>query len=455
MKVDIGEEYLSIQEKMYIIFCFLLCFAWSCVFLNDGYGPDEVMRFAIPKYIYETGTLPKGWEPSLINDIWGFSYGFFLSLPYLTSALFMKIASFIAKPDYPLLIAARFSSVLSYTGIAFYAVRIGKKALSHQAKWVFVFLMTLTPQIVFLGTYTNLDSFALFTVMMLLDAWIDCMDTDWNRRSSVKLGLAMGLCFLSYHFAYGYIVGSFLLYCFWYVKHHSTVSFSRFLRNGFLVLGIVFLISGWVFIRNGILYDGDVFAFRIRQIYGEKYAAPGFKPSQHITPLKEGYSILGMLRNTDWIGLTLKSAVSMLGYMVIVADPWVYRGFAVLYLVGGACGMIHVFPKHTKDLCSDRTLLLLASLIASLVTLGLSLYYSWAVDYQAQGRYVLYAMPPVALIVSRGLEWLAEKISCTMERSEFFQRVSVRVIGVFLMLCVFEAFIHCVVVFLPNTFTSG
>ena len=159
---------LNSTEKLYIVCCFLICFLWSCLFLSADYGPDEYMRYEIPLYIFRTGTLPYGDEPVLRFEIWGFSYGFGLTLPYLTSALFMKLASFLAGPAFPLLIAARFTGILSYTGTVYYAMRIGKKRLSAPGQWMFVFLMSLTPQLVFLGSYFNLDIFALFTVMMIL-----------------------------------------------------------------------------------------------------------------------------------------------------------------------------------------------------------------------------------------------------------------------------------------------
>ena len=69
-------------EKGYILACFILYFCWSAVFVYwDRYGPDEVMRYSVPKYIFEHRVLPTGLEKELISPIWGFSYALNLSIP--------------------------------------------------------------------------------------------------------------------------------------------------------------------------------------------------------------------------------------------------------------------------------------------------------------------------------------------------------------------------------------
>ena len=44
------------------------------------------------------------------------------------------------------------------------------------------------------------------------------------------------------------------------------------------MLGIVFLVAGWWFIRSGILYDGDFLGMKTSSIYAEKYAIDELKP---------------------------------------------------------------------------------------------------------------------------------------------------------------------------------
>ncbi len=100
-------------EKMLFALCFVVYCFWAFTFPSMSYGPDEYMRYDIPKYIYQTGMLPCGWEETIRNPIWGVSYGFDISLPYLISSWLMELMSMYSAADSMLLIAARMSSVLS------------------------------------------------------------------------------------------------------------------------------------------------------------------------------------------------------------------------------------------------------------------------------------------------------------------------------------------------------
>ena len=413
LKLKMNKDFsLNNYEKIYVLFCFMFCFLWSCVFLNGNYGPDEYMRYDVPWYIFSEGKLPHGSEESIRNPIWGFSYGFGLMLPYLIGAFFMQFAYTFARAGLPLIIAARFVSVLSYTGVVYFAVKIGKKLLSEKTRWIFILFMSLTPQIVFLGSYFNNDIFALFTVMMIIDSWIDCMTSDWDRKSSIKVGLAMGLCFLSYNFAYSYVVGTFILYCLWYAKNHERITLKYFICNGLLISGVVFLVSGWYFIRNYLIYDGDIFALNTSKAYGELYAQEAYKPSKIMNHRRQGYSILGMLHANSWAWFesSLKSMVYNLGYMAYQAPNWVYKGYKFVISIGFILGFIKLFPKKRNEIFSNRILLMISAAISSAITLGISVYYSWAGNRQPQGRYIIYTLPPIIICVAIGYEWLTQKL---------------------------------------------
>ena len=349
-----------------------------------------------------------------------------------------------------LLIAARFTSVLSYTGIVYYAIKIGKKKFSNKTKWIFVFIMTLTPQVVFLGSYVNLDAFALFTVMMIIDVWLDCMSHDWDRQCCVKLGLATGLCLISYKFAYSYLVGSVLLYCLWYGKNKKKISFSRFLCHGFLIIGVAFLISGWYFIRNAILYDGDFLSLNSARPYAEQYALPEYRPSTKMTMAKQGYSVLGMLRSTNWLRSTLFSFVSVLGGMNLFAHTWVYAGFLLIFSVGMISGVAFAFPRKKADWSSEKTFLLLSMLVSASITIAISVYYSWSYDFQPQGRYIIYALPFVAFLSTDGYAAITERIRPRETNPIIIRDGMVGLIGVFILFTLVEAFLHCVEAFLPS-----
>jgi 4-amino-4-deoxy-L-arabinose transferase-like glycosyltransferase len=321
-------------------------------------------------------------------------------------------------------------------------MQIAKKQLPKRLGRVFVLLMTLTPQLVFLGSYCNLDSFALFTVMMIMDSWIDGLARDFDRGSGIKLGIAMGLCFLSYNFAYSFILGSFLLYCGWYIANRKRVHFGTFITKGLLILLAVFAVSGWFFIRNAYIYNGDIFGISTRTAVAEEFALSEYKPSMHHTMQKEGTSILGMLRLTPWIPMTLKSTVSVLGYLNVFAPVWVYAGFAVIFLLA--------IPGLIASLISGKRSFYLGALVSSLVTVSLSVYYSWGMDYQAQGRYIIYALPFASMLVAEGLKLVLKKVPAESEKK--VDSITTIVFLVFLAAALLEAFIHCITVFWPCNF---
>lgn len=398
-------EKLSVNEKVFLLVCFASYFVWSLVFLHAQYAPDEIMRYDVPKYIYVNGSLPYGYEESIRNPIWGISYGFSMSLPYLLQALFMKVTSFFTISSSALWIAARLVSVLSMTGVAYFAICVSKRLTKQPTRWIFISLTALTPQIVFLGSYVNLDAFSLFTVMFMIYVWVYGMQNEWSIRSCVWLGVGTGLCLLSYEFAYPFALGSVILYFAWHIVNRKRVTFKRFLLRGLLIAGIVLLVSGWYFIRNAVLYNGDIFALNASRPYAEMYARADLKPSMRMTMQKQGYSILGMLHGTDWIERTFKSTFYTFGYMSVFADEYVYTYIWILLCVAAAASLFALF-RDRKKRDSARVTGAVVALFCAALTVAISVYFSWASDYQPQGRYVITAAPLLFAIIAYGINGL-------------------------------------------------
>lgn len=439
---------LNANEYWYILVCFIIYITWSAEFLYMSYGPDEYMRYDVPKYIFETGMIPYGWEESIRNHIWGFSYGFSFTITYLVSALFMKIAAIFIGP-YPqiLLIAARLTSVLSMIGVCWISLRLVKRISCRTIRWTFVVPMTLTPQIVFLASYQNLESFTLFGVMLIIESWIIGISTHWNLRSCIELAFGLSVCFLGYEYSWGFILGSFLLYCIWFLFHIKTITFSAFIKKGLIIFAIVICMASWRFIRNALIYDGDFIGLHTRELYGELYALEEYKPSMRLTHYNNGYTCLDMIRNSNWIEMTWKSMFSVLGYMNIMASDWVYAGFNMIIPLA-LFGMIPTQRNNKQFLW-----FLFTSLFCVAITVGISLYYSWKVDYQPQGRYIIYILPILLLFNMKGIDNIlgfmrknAKHLSeCALRRMEC---IITSVVSCFIVFALIEAFLHCVIVFI-------
>lgn len=93
----------------------------------------------------------------------------------------------------------------------------------------------------------------------------------------------------------------------------------------------------------------------------------------------------------------------------------VYQYYAGVFALGGAglaAAAVLRLKKRRESPLEGRWLLLYALMAAAaLITLGLSMYYSYAVDYQAQGRYLYPMLLPIALFTAKGLGWLIRRLS--------------------------------------------
>lgn len=431
---------LAAGEKGYLAFLFVIYTFWALAFIHGRYGPDEVMRMDIPEFIFNHGYLPRGWEEEIRDPNWGVSYGFDISFPYLMGSYFMEIASLLFRPRAAVYYACRLSSILSMLGVAVLAMRISRRLFSSDGfRRVFTCSLTLLPQAVFLGSYFNLDSFSLFTAMLIFYAWIRCFETKWSPSSCALLGAGMGLCLISYKFAWGYLPASFCLYCLWSATHRKEYGWKRFLLRGILMVCVTLAVCGWSFLRNALLYNGDFLSLHAGNAWAEMYAADALKPSLKETVAGGGMTIAGMLRETDWIPRTVKSLIGVFGYMAIELDRWIYVVY--LLLAGtGICGWILAAVLKRKG--REIWWVIPGLVIGAAFAVGISVYNSWSWDYQPQGRYIITVLPLVCLLAAKGHEslcGLAEGKRWTGKLS----RIAANCVCLYMLYTVFSGFLRC------------
>lgn len=394
-------------EILYIGFIFVLLLIWS-VSAKAATGPDEAMKYDVCKYIAVNGHLPHGGDPSIRNGIWGTSYGFTPLLSYIISAVFLKIVYLFTEDAQSLYIAVRFTSVLCITGMTAMVIRIGHLLFEKRnSRWVFIILTTLLPQVLYLGSYLNNDSFALLTISIIIYAWIRGMREHWDVKSCVLLAVGIGLCALSYYNAYGYILCSIPLFFFSYRKsgkaRESTI---RMWKMAGLIAGIAFLIAGWWFIRNAVIYQGDFLGLTTSNQYAEKYAQAAFKPSLRPNPNHLGWSFYEMLISNNWIRDTLMSFVGLLGTTGLPMLGKIYKCIWVVILLG-YLGIAAMVIKREKS--RNSRILLVIFALSIVIPIGLSFYHSYWIDFQPQGRYLMPMLIPFMYFSVTGLEYIFEK----------------------------------------------
>lgn len=380
--------------------CFLLYLCWS-VYIPFDQAPDEYMRYDIPLFIYQNGVLPKGWEESIRNPIWGFSYGFQPSLASYVGAVFMKVSEgFLGSKK--LYLAARFVSVLSGTGTVIMSKKIGDKLFSPAAKLLFVISIAFLPQFMFISGYFNNDAFGFFTIALIVYAMILCHETGWGKKECIFLGIGCGLCGLSYYNCFC-IIGAAIIFSLWdTLSKKETRSFSFVSKRFMIVFLVAFLVAGWAYIRNYINYDGDFLGLRTRDLYGEMYAKDLYKPSIHSTPQNTGESIKYMLFEHGWLELSIKSSIGVFSYMSIFLNEVIYLAVGIIVALGIVMAIGYAIKRFVVN--KKISAFWLSLVINCIFVFGLGVMYSYTGGFSPQGRYIMPMLVSFNMIFVLGYE---------------------------------------------------
>lgn len=420
-----------IYVTCFLLFIFAICLAYAIVIpYNDA--PDEEMHFQIVNYIFRHGSLPHGGDPEIRSPIWGLSYGFTPYLPYIIGALFVKISSFFSMDINIYVIAARMVSVLCGVFISYYCIKISQNLFTKYYRWLFVIFCVLLPGTVFLFSYINCDSMSVLSSAMIIYAWIRGLKTKWDFRYCVLLAIGISVCILSYFNAYGYILCSiFLFFVSYFHLFKKDYNFKDFRNKLLLITSIVFGLVLWWFIRNAILYNGDIIGIETSDHYAEMYARADLKPSARITLAKQGIPFYSFIIHSCWAPMVYFSFIGLFGYMKIKITPYwiyiVYFIFFLLFVVGLIWNVIskRKLFKNKKHIVSKY--FNITMFIAFLIPIILSLHYSYYSDFQPQGRYLAPLIIPLMYFLVIGLKQLMNKIVKTTR----LKKIILTLIGTF------------------------
>lgn len=431
-------------QAAFIIFVFVFCVAWTVVQPFNS-APDEYMRYQIPQFIFNYGSLPHGGDPAIRNPFWGTSYGFTPILSYMIAALFMKVTSLFTTDAFSILVSARMVSVLCITGTVWFGFRIAQRLFKGMERWAFVVFFSMIPQFIFLSSYVNVDAIAMLSTAVIIYAWVLGLQTDWNLKSCIVLAVGVALCALSYYNAYGFILCSVLLFVF-SILLTSEKPWEQLIKKGLLITGIVLVLAGWWFVRNYIIYNGDILGMHTCDEYQEMYAKDKLKPSNLQTLQERGIPVLYMLIKMHWIKTVFTSFIGMFGYLNVSIYKWIYKVFICIFTVGFAGFLTRLrilFPLKKEKEKRKALLFNITMLIAMAIPNLVNIYYSYASDFQPQGRYSMPMLLPLAYFVVIGicslLKWAV--------RNALAQKV---LLGVFCMGCISLSLICYFNILLPR-----
>ncbi len=393
-----------------------------------GNPPDEYNRYLIPRFIAENGTLPTGFEEEVRIEGYGSSYAFHPILPYIFQGYLMRLVGMFTQDAGALLFTARLVNFFFGLVMAVFVLLLGRKWFQDKRfAWLFAFLVTFWPQGLFLHTYVNTDSCCMMSIAIMLYGLTLGLQTGFDKAACIWLSLGIILCALSYYNAYGFILSCILLFAASYLSRENgrlVFRWKTFLKTGCLVSLFVLLGIGWWFLRNLLLYDGDLLGMAARERFAALHALPRYQPALRPSWLNLGYSVWDMLRDTDFVTLTRQSFICSYGAMNITTSIWIYRFYRVLVAGGILCSLL-IPIGWTRDAAgildtqaktpSGPGIRMRKGLtrffhgnMAFCIAMPylLSVIFSYTTDYQPQGRYVLPALVPLCYYVVHGLEKL-------------------------------------------------
>lgn len=396
-------------------------------------GPDEEMRYFIPEFIFENHRLPTGYE----TETWGnWSYGFYPQfLGALVSSAFMVIASLFSNDSETLIRAARLASVLFGVIAAIFIRNTARLIFRHHKHRDAIsnfamLLFALLPQVAFLSSYTNNDIVALAGVSIILYACVHAYVHGARLSNAAYYAAGASVAILGYLNSYGFVLVGFVFLLAKLLSQRTKSSRLFVLKYLAISVGLTALVTLPFFIRNAILYEGDLLGVNtFRSEYLRWLAEGGFAMQSPFTG-----GLISLMFNTPWVGDVLRSMTfgyfATWGRGVASVQYWPYYIGGLVALIAAASALRHVLRDKQK------VLLIGLFVLGSALTVGLCLYYTLHIDYQPQGRYIIYLVVPMVIGMVYGINHLLEKLV----RPRYFAPVVYGLCVAYIILCLSVAY---------------
>ncbi len=408
MKTNKGKILPLIYFSLYLIVTLTIALNQP---LNDTFPslcnpPDEHSRYKVPLYICNHGTIPTGFEEELFSGGCRWTYGFYTLLPYMVQGYFMRFVNLFTDSPLALLYAARLVNVTIGLAMAYVVLLLGRKIFrDERVRWLFCFLVTFLPQSLFLHTYVNPDSMCLLSTALMLYGLICGYEDDFSFKSCAFLASGVILCALSYYNAYGFILGSIVLFAAWFLKKEDgkwRYDWKSLFKKGIPISIVVLLCVSWSFIRNYILYDGDIIGLTTKENFIKSFGIA------RETWQSQGKALSDMLFETDFFKSLSNSFIANYGSTSIFTWKGVYWFYRLVF-AAGVLGLVFRGGREDRPLPDRKWLRILfhgVMVFCMAMPFVLLIRYAYTVDYQAQGRYIMPGVIPFMYYISHGLEKL-------------------------------------------------
>ena len=398
-------------ELCFYLFVFLMILGF--IFLQPfGEGPDESNRYKVTEYIRVHGELPHGADPDLHIHGYGASYAFQPILSYIIQGYFNRFVSIFTTDSQVLLFFARLVNAITGVIMAVFVRKTSKLIFDRPLMaWAFTMGICLLPQNLFIHSYVNTDSTAALATSIIIYAIIKGYLDYFQMGTCITLSIGIALCALSYYNAYGIIICAILLFFLRFFSRENgklVFHFRDFIKKGLYISLLVLSSISWWFIRNYLLYDGDILGMTARKINAIETSTPEYSPLTKFTYYNEGYSFFEMASTENFRMLLTNSFIGLFGPMNVYMQVTIYRIFKTIFLIGA---ISYFLPVKENTILSKFSKLRklhfnLAMLLNVAIVTFLCMYYNYTWDYQPQGRYLLPMLISIMYFVYAGWEKL-------------------------------------------------
>jgi hypothetical protein len=364
--------------------------------------PDEYVHMSATTYYQDHWLPPVVDDPAISHSysVYGVSRLNSGEIYYLFAGKFHKFFKTFSLPDY---LSLRLFNVCLFGLILLATIR------NRYARMVALPFL-ISPQIWYVFCYSDSDAFALFFAFLAACQLIDpasllhryLKGDGWAVKliGAVVLGFLLGIVFLlkkNYlpFVAFFYLVLGVKLFFtdqfFWEKK----AAILRLVLITVIGLGILGLRIGADYLVNG--FDREEKIVRLQ----EELAHPWYKPStelhkKHITLYRKarGATLEKIVVIERWFEKSFQSSFGVFGYFTISGTPAYYD----LVRWSGVALLVIFFAAIFRGGGVVGSGLAVAALGLSAGLIGISLYHSWTIDFQAQGRYLFPIIPMFGIL---------------------------------------------------------
>ena len=401
------------------LFLYFLLLMNAAVVNVHIFGNDEQARLLVVRYIFHLNRLPIGNESAVRIPLWGFSYAMEPYFPSLVAVFWIKVLFLFEKGNKLFIIGGRIGSVLAACGVGFLSWKIAQLQFNKKSsQYLFISLSIFLPEVMILGSYLNNDIMSLLASYLITFALLLGMKKNWDWPTCILLAVGLSIGAVSYYFAYGFIIFGLASFIIFNVKKRTFSK--RFVIKVLLIIVLILILTSWFFVRNWLHFH-DVLGLKTVSLYSERFGSinPPLKPSIRPTPAHVHESLFQMIsgfkfqkipKATGWLYLSALSFVgTWFNHAHLLMPSVIYDVYGVV-LTSGFLGGIFLTIRNWHTLSFEMKLFRIGLLLTMVSAFSCSLYYSYFVDYEPAGRYIISILLPLMYFVTVGFDWLSRKV---------------------------------------------